>query len=183
MTYYGAKELANSFRTVRTNTITIAEEVPEEKYGFRPSPESRTVAQTLVHIAIMPRLPEQIHFVDKRSTLDGFDFPGFFGGLIAEEQKPRSKAEILELLRGSGEKFAALLEAASDEFLGEAVIFPQGMMPPSKSRFEMLMSAKEHEMHHRGQLMLVERMLGIVPHLTRAMQERLAAMQAGKAGA
>jgi hypothetical protein len=26
-------------------------------------------------------------------------------------------------------------------------------------------------MHHRGQLMLVERMLGIVPHLTRRYEE------------
>jgi uncharacterized damage-inducible protein DinB len=31
----------------------------------------------------------------------------------------------------------------------------------------MLLSVKEHEMHHRGQLMLIERHLGIVPHLTR----------------
>jgi hypothetical protein len=28
--------------------------------------------------------------------------------------------------------------------------------------------------------MLMERMLGIVPHLTRAQQERMAAMQAGR---
>ena len=27
---------------------------------------------------------------------------------------------------------------------------------------------KEHEMHHRAQLMLIERMIGIMPHLTRA---------------
>ena len=37
-------------------------------------------------------------------------------------------------------------------------------------------------MHHRGQLMLVERMLGITPHLTRQMQERMAAMQRGHQG-
>ena len=35
MTYYGAKERARSFRTVRNNTIEIAEEIPEEKYAFR----------------------------------------------------------------------------------------------------------------------------------------------------
>ena len=40
----------------------------------------------------------------------------------------------------------------------------------------MLLSVKEHEMHHRAQLMVLERMLGIVPHLTRQMQERQAAM-------
>jgi len=37
----------------------------------------------------------------------------------------------------------------------------------SKSRFEVLLGTKEHEMHHRGQLMVMERMLGVVPHLTR----------------
>ena len=39
-----------------------------------------------------------------------------------------------------------------------------------KSRLEMLLGAKEHEMHHRAQLMLIERLLGIVPHLTRNRQ-------------
>ena len=32
-------------------------------------------------------------------------------------------------------------------------------------------------MHHRGQLMLIERMLGIEPHLTRLMQQRMAQFQ------
>jgi uncharacterized damage-inducible protein DinB len=31
----------------------------------------------------------------------------------------------------------------------------------------MVLSSKEHEMHHRGQLMLMQRQLGIVPHVTR----------------
>ena len=51
---------------------------------------------------------------------------------------------------------------------------PAAMTIPAKSRFEMLLSVKEHEMHHRGQLMLIERLLSIVPHLTREMQERMA---------
>ena len=37
MTYYGGKEMADAFRTVRTNTLKIAEEVPEEKYSFKPA--------------------------------------------------------------------------------------------------------------------------------------------------
>ena len=181
MTYYGSKELADSFRTVRKNTIVIAEEIPEQHYGFRAAPETRTVAQTLVHIASAPRLAEQIHFIERRTTLDGFDFFGFMGPLIAEEQVARSKAEIVGMLRANGDKFAQLLEGSSEDFLSQRITYPQGMTPPSKSRFEMLLSAKEHEMHHRGQLMLVERLLGIVPHLTRDMQARIAAMQASKA--
>jgi uncharacterized damage-inducible protein DinB len=175
MTYYGAKDLADSLRTVRKNTIIIAEEIPEDRYSFRAAPDTRTVAQLLTHIAVVPKLPEQIHAIERRTTLEGFDFPAVFQGILAEEQKPRTKAEILTLLREEGERFAKWLESQSDDFLGERVKFPAGMTPPVKSRFEMLLGAKEHEMHHRGQLMLIERMLGIVPHLTRQMQERMAA--------
>ena len=58
---------------------------------------------------------------------------------------------------------------------------PQGGSPPTRIRFDMIASVKEHEMHHRGQLMLIERMIGVVPHLTRQMQERMAqAMQQKK---
>jgi uncharacterized damage-inducible protein DinB len=55
------------------------------------------------------------------------------------------------------------------------------MQPPDKSRFEMLIAPKEHEMHHRAQLMTIERMLGITPHLTRQMQEQMAKVQAQRA--
>ncbi len=182
MTYYGAKELAASFRTVRDNTIKIAEEIPEEQYGFQATPESRTVAATLVHIAFGPQLSEQIHFAEPLSTLVGFDFFAFMGKKMAEEAAPRTKSEILQLLREEGDKFEKLLAGASEALLAESVEYPQGMVPPAKSRFEMLMSAKEHEMHHRGQLMLVQRMIGITPHLTRHMQERVAAMKAAQAG-
>jgi uncharacterized damage-inducible protein DinB len=37
-----------------------------------------------------------------------------------------------------------------------------------------ILSVKEHEMHHRGQLMVIERQLGIVPHLTREREARFA---------
>jgi uncharacterized damage-inducible protein DinB len=182
MTYYGAKELARSFRTVRNNTIKIAEEIPEDKYGFRPAEGCRSVAETLAHIAIMSRVQEQIHFVEHRSTLVGFDFFGFRGKLQAEVKESRTKAQILELLRTDGEKYAQALEGVSEAFLGEQVEYPEGMEPRMKSRFEMLIAPKEHEMHHRGQLMVVERMLGIKPHLTRQMEELIAAMQAAQAG-
>jgi uncharacterized damage-inducible protein DinB len=178
MTYYGAKELADAFRTVRKNTLIIAEEIPETKYSHAAAPDTRSVGKTLVHIALSTRLADQIHAVERRRTLDGFDFPAFMQNVMAEEAKPRTKAEIIAMLRENGDRFAAFLDGVSDDFLAERVAFPAGMTPPSKTRFEMLLGVKEHEMHHRGQLMLMERMLGIVPHLTRDMQARIAAMQA-----
>ncbi len=113
----------------------------------------------------------------------------FFGPLAAEEKKPHSKAEIVGLLTEGRDFTSGWMEKLTDQSLGEAVgMFPAPGNPPTKTRFEMLLGLKEHEMHHRSQLMLMERMLGIVPHLTRRMQEMMArrqaeaqAQQAGKA--
>ena len=181
MTYYGPKEMAAAFRTVRGNTVKIAAEIPEEQYSFRPAPGSRSVAESLAHIAVGPRFQLKVHG-ERLNTLDGFDFPPFVQQQMAEEKTPRSKAQILELLHAEGEKFAAYLEGLSEAFLAEQVRMPEGAQPASKSRFEMLISPKEHEMHHRGQLMLVERMIGLTPHLTRQMQERMAAAQSAQSG-
>jgi uncharacterized damage-inducible protein DinB len=178
MSTYGAAQLAASFRTVRKNTIQIAAEIPEDQYGFTPVSGTRTVGQTLVHIAVSPRIWAAI-IHSGVSTLEGFNFMELFMGNLAEEQKPRSKAEILALLETEGDRFAVLLAGLSDEKLAADLTQPDGAS--SKTVLETMLSPKEHEMHHRGQLMLVERMLGITPHLTRAMQERFAAMQAAKA--
>jgi uncharacterized damage-inducible protein DinB len=172
--------MAASFRTVRKNTIIIAEEIGEEHYGFRPTPDTRSVAQLLMHIALIPRIQEQIHAIERRTTLVGFDFPAFITRILDEEQQALPKVKIVEFLRTEGDRLAGWMEGVSDEFLSETVKMPPGMMPPTKTRFEMLSAPKEHEMHHRGQLMLIERMLGIVPHLTRRAQERIAASAAKK---
>jgi len=152
MTYYGSKELANAFRTVRKNTIQIAEEIPEEKYGFRAAPDTRTVAGTLAHIAMLPRFNR---LLAERTSLEGFDFMKFFAEASAEEAKPRSKAELIKWLRDSGEEFASWLETLKEDFLAQTFTFPGGAQPPSRTRFEMAMSVREQEMHHRGQLMLI----------------------------
>jgi uncharacterized damage-inducible protein DinB len=180
MNYYGAKELTRSFRTVRQNTLTIAADIGEEHYGFRAAPDCRTIGQTLVHIVHACEFQEHLHGALRLHTLEGFDFMGFIGPIIADEQKPRTKAQIVTLLREAGERFSGWLEGLSDELLGESVVMPPGTTPAAKSRFEMILGVKEHEMHHRGQLMLMERMVGVVPHLTREMQARFAAAAAAK---
>jgi uncharacterized damage-inducible protein DinB len=181
MHYYNGKDLARAFRTVRANTIQIAEEIPEDKYGFRPAEGTRTVAETLGHLATATGWPQELH--GKRMGTVNFEFfSGHMQQAAAAAAKLTTKAQLVDGLRAEGDKFAAFLEALPDEALGEQVHYPAGMQPPQKSRFEMLLSAKEHEMHHRAQLMVVERMLGIVPHLTRHMQARMAEItQAQKA--
>lgn len=179
MTLYGGKELASGFRTVRKNTIQVATDIPESQYGFVAAPEMRSVGQMLTHIAIATRLTEEIHKTKRLTTLAGFDFFGYIDRFKAEEGKARTKAEIVEMLRTEGERFAAWMETVTPEFLAETLTEPDGKT--GKSRFESLLGMKEHEMHHRAQLMLIERQLGIVPHLTRQFNERVAQMRAARA--
>lgn len=180
MTYYGGKELAASFRTVRGNTIQIAEEIPESQYGFAAAPDVRPVGRLLVHMALAPGFQMYVH-QHNLTNMATVPFMDILGKLNADESRPRSKAEIVEFLRTEGERFASYVESLPESFLAEIVTMTPGSQPAVRSRLEMLLSPKEHEMHHRGQLMLVERMIGIVPHLTRQFQQRLAALQAAPA--
>ena len=182
MNYYGAKELADSFRTVRKNTIHVAEDIPDDRYGVSPAEGARSIGHTLVHIAVSPQFQHTIHAGERRSSFDGIDFPALMKRMADQEAQERTKTQILELLRTEGEVWASFVEGVSEDFLGEPFAMPSGATPASKSRFEMLLSVKEHEMHHRGQLMAAQRSLGIVPHLTRLRQEQAAQAQAAASG-
>jgi uncharacterized damage-inducible protein DinB len=168
MTYYGSKELAESWRTVRKNTIQVAEDIPEDKYSFRAAPDTMSVGEMLSHLACTPHWAQQCCFVEKKTAVTMDDFGKWMGEIGAKQKTLASKQAIVDALKADGEAFAKQLEAATDADLGAPVSAPNG----SKSRFEMLLGVKEHEMHHRAQLFLIERMIGIVPHLTRARQQR-----------
>jgi uncharacterized damage-inducible protein DinB len=176
MTYYGSKELAAAFRTVRNNTIKIAEDIPEGKYDFKPAPDCRSVKETLAHVATSTGFQHVVHST-KVTDMRTVNFPELFQKFSAEEQKPRTKAELIAYLKSEGDTFAQFLEGLPESFLAETVAMSPQIGGGQKTRFEMLLGAKEHEMHHRGQLMTIQRLIGVVPHLTRQMQERMAQMQ------
>lgn len=169
---YGASEMAESFRTVRKNTIQVAQDIPEDKYDFRAAEGVMSVREMLAHLASSTHWAEQLHFVERKSEVSYEDFGRYMAEGKAVADGLRTKADIVAALESRGHDFACRLEKMSEAELAEHVAFPAPIQPPSKSRFEMLMSVKEHEMHHRGQLMLIERILGIIPHLTRARQNR-----------
>jgi uncharacterized damage-inducible protein DinB len=170
MTNYGAAELAASFSTVRKNTLVMANEIPEDKYGFAPVPGWRSIADLLKHIAWAPMTYEDMHINKRLNTLKGYDFTAIFKARADKERPQLAKAEIIDLLKSEGDRVAKYLGALNAAFLNETFTDAMGQNP--KTRFEQLLSIKEHEMHHRGQLMLIQRMIGLVPHLTRERDER-----------
>jgi len=170
---YGAREIAESFRTVRKNTLQIAEEIPADKYDFKAAADVKSVGELLAHIAVSSGWQIDVH-TGRISSIDFSFFAGRAPQVAADEKALQSKEQIVDALRKRGEDFASMVERLTPEVLGEVVSFAPPFQPSQKTRFEMLLGVKEHEMHHRGQLMLIERMLGIVPHLTRRRQAAVA---------
>src|SRR5262245_65605378 len=98
MTYYGGKDLAAAFRTVRENTIKIAEEIPESKYDFKPAPDCRSVRETLAHLAVSTGFQSHVH-TNKISDLKTVKFMELFQQFTDEERKQRNQDELNAVLR------------------------------------------------------------------------------------
>ena len=166
MYQYEMRQLADSMRVVRRNTIMVAEDIPESHYHYRATPESRSVAELLVHIAWLASADRFFHEEEHADSIEGFDFAALIAKSVTEEKRQRSKADIIELLRTEGDRWVRWVEEMPEAFLAEQVRWNDGT---SKNRFEMLLGTKEHELQHRAQLTVVERLLGIVPHFTRSL--------------
>ena len=173
MSYYGGKEMAESFRTVRQNTIQIARghsrgqiRLPRDagNADHRRRARARGVRDVVARAGARRR-QEDLHHVRRLWRLHGSRGRR---GKEADDQKRRHRRAHQER-RGVR---AVSRAADATKQLAERVSFPPPVQPSTKTRFEMLLGAKEHEMHHRGKLMVIERLIGIVPHLTRARQQR-----------
>src|SRR5260370_6797701 len=118
MNLYESKQLADSMRDVRQNTIAIAEDIPEAQYDYRPTPASRSVRESLRHI----------HEEQRRASMEGFDFRGFFAGLPTYEKLALSKKEILDALGDEGERWRGWVEklpqAGAAEIVDTVALLP-----------------------------------------------------------
>ena len=118
MSVYGGKELAAAFRTVRKNTIQVAEDIPESKYAHVPAAECKSVGGMLAHIAVSTQIWEEIHKKQRRTTLVGLDYFGIRGRIDADEAKPRTKAPA--------KRATTRAKAQSDDGADAAAAQPEG---------------------------------------------------------
>ncbi len=118
MNYYSGKDLARNHRVVRKNTLQLAEEIPDAQYAFRATPDSRSVAETLAHVAASSRWPHQMHGVEKKTAVAMEDFGRYMQEAGIYEASLKTKADIVAALEKNGREFADWLETLSDADLG-----------------------------------------------------------------
>jgi uncharacterized damage-inducible protein DinB len=165
------EELLNIWKEVRAGLITELEQIPAEQFGFQATPESRSVAGMIRHIG------EAQKFLMGELCRPDTDFKRVpLRELVekhaAEAHSGGDKEELIGWLRSTMESAEADLRSFGEEALREKV---QGMDGRTMSKLSFLYFYITHEMYHRGQISVYERLMKIEPALTTKLKEFLAA--------
>jgi uncharacterized damage-inducible protein DinB len=160
------ENIIESWKEVRKGLIDEARQIPADKFSFQPAPESRSVAQVLQHL-----VESQKFLVGEACRPDTNLMRQSFAEHI-KQYAPRvreinDKDELLDLLRVTMEESATKLLDAADEMKNTMKRFDGKAM--TKHAFMSLAIA--HEMYHRGQLTVYERLLNIEPALTQRFRK------------
>ena len=133
-------------------TRKVLERIPEEMLDWRPHPTSMSLGQLALHVAAVPGAIADMVKLDETAPPD-------FG----ERPSPESPDEVLRVFESSLANALATLEAMDDDQATARWRVVRGgeelMAMPKVGfvRFVML----NHWYHHRGQLCVYLRMLGI----------------------
>ena len=156
-----AETIIALWKEARGGLMEEVQRIPEDQFSFRATPDTRSVAEVLQHIISTQKI-----IVGEACRPDTNLMRQSFAA-HANEYAPgvgdvNDKNGLLELLRSSMDEAAASINSYADN-LGDTMIGVAGK-PLAKSAF--LTFGFSHEMYHRGQLTVFERLLSIEPALT-----------------
>ena len=155
------ENIIESWKEVRNGLIDEANQIPADQFGFRPAPDTRSVRQLLQHL-----IESQKFLVGEASRPD----TNLMRGSFAENVKTyapgvrdvNDKDALLDLMRTTMDESAEKLRGATNELKNTMKRFDGKEM----NKLAFMSFAIAHEMYHRGQLTVYERLLHIEPALT-----------------
>lgn len=164
-----AETIIDLWKDARAGLIQEVEKIPEDQFSFRATPETRSIAEILQHI-----IQAQKILVGETCRADTNLMRQ---SMIAHAQEyapgvhnVADKNGLLELLRSSMEEAQACIGESAEKL--DASMTALNGQPTSKSAF--LTFCVSHEMYHRGQLTVFERLLNIEPVLTGKLKKLFA---------
>jgi len=144
-----SKVVLDSWNEIGRKLTALAEDFPEDKYDFRPTPAQRSFAEQLLHAA-----GSCYYFTNPAM---GLKPPA------AEDPKReqyKSKADIVAFVRKSFADGAAAIQSKGEEGLMTEVVY----YPQQKARvIDIAYGIIEHSGEHYGQLVVYYRLAGLVP--------------------
>ena len=141
--------LLDAWNDIGRKLVAMAEDMPEEKYDFKPTPAQRTFAEQLLHAA-----GGNYFFINPAK------------GLKAPEGDPKrseykTKAAVATYVRKSFEDGAALIKSKGDAGLGDVFVDPFSKQQVRIGDYAW--GFIEHSGEHYGQLVVYYRVAGLVP--------------------
>jgi uncharacterized damage-inducible protein DinB len=147
-TYPGpAQATLDSWNDIGRKLTAMAEDFPEDKYGFKPAPTQRTFAEQLLHAAGANYYFTNLARGDKSK--------------VDENPKYKTKAEVVAFVKKSFADGAAAIKAKGDKGMSEVVVNP--FAPEQTTIEDFANGIIEHDGEHYGQLVVYYRVAGLVP--------------------
>ncbi len=145
-----SQAVLDSWNDIGRKLIAMAEDFPEDKYDFKPTPAQRSFAEQLLH-----------------ATGANYFFTNLALGqkLPAEEDPKRdqykTKAEVVAFVKKSFADGAAAIKTKGDKGMSDLVVDPDSHQQVRIS--DMAYGFIEHSGEHYGQLAVYYRIAGLVP--------------------
>jgi len=142
------KVVLDSWNEIGNKLIAMAEDFPEDKYDFKPTPAQRSFSEQLLHAA-----GSMYYFTDSATGQK----------LIVEDPKRdryKTKADVVALVKKSVTDGAAAIQSKGEKGLMTEVVYT----PEQKARvLDIAYGIIEHSGEHYGQLVVYYRLAGLVP--------------------
>ena len=152
-------DLLADWQQQKRTMMEIAEAMPDEAFGFKPTEAQRTYAEQILHIAgANVYLMEHLGGAAAAPEVDRTDFAVF--GLPAT-----SKTVVLESLAAGYDYGIAVLQEFSDDELLETIAGPQYL--GNVTRVKMAYFTLSHAMDIYGQMVVYLRLNGVTPPASR----------------
>ena len=159
-----------SWTDIRNGLIDEVEKIPAEQMSFRATPDTRSIAEILQHIVEIQKVlvgetcREDSNLLRQSFAAHGQEY-------AAGVRDVTEKQGLIDLLRSSMEAAEAAVLSHGD--MWDAPM--NGITGQPTTKGAILTFGSSHEMYHRGQLTVYERLLNIEPVLTVKLKKLFAA--------
>jgi uncharacterized damage-inducible protein DinB len=159
-------EILEAWADVRQGLIEELENIPDDRFDFRPTSEVRTVAELAQHIL------EVALMMTGELTRPDTDFrrapwPELLDLYAAHVGEVTSKRELIDLLDESFQEAQQKFLQAGELHMLQLIERFDG---EKGTRLAWLNHGIAQEMYHRGQIVTYQRLMGIAPALTRKIR-------------
>lgn len=155
------ENIIEGWREVRNGLIDEANQIPEDQFGFQPAEDTRAVRQLLQHL-----VESQKFLVGEACRPDTNLMRASFAANVKTYapgvRDVNDKNALLDLMGTAMDEAAEQLRSNADELKNTMKRFDGKEM----NKLAFMSFAIAHEMYHRGQLTVYERLLKIQPALT-----------------